>query len=480
MMQKQRIMLIGTLVTLMSCSSLQTSSTSVETGTRSLSSVKSCLKNPSILPLFNILENNQQQITVELGDFASFFQLDSDLYYHVYYKGSKENKNEAEVILSSGALQSKNQRVVVPVQKTGVYTFVIFENEKSPVWKQKVFAIAKTEHTLSAEDRKALAEKYAPVVSQHHDELYFPVSFEYLTNQVEVDSDLNNEPFLLTNKKVQSFFSFGSEPTLDFKFKFADINQVMAYYGHSESVLKSDLDFSADTRLKSRFGQKNVTVYYSVFENPKWKEIYINYHFFYSYDPKNGTPGNDVIAAHIFDRESMTVVLRSTSRQPLSVFYGAHLASQTMGQLDASGNALQKWNSGRVFVNWPEVIKMNGRPVPAIALGSHAVYPKRGEYAVFFNNFKLLVEPAGGDRMLYPQFMSDYRKTANSYSYELKDLGLDHVTSACDNPYRFLAFSGSTVDVLGPVNATFPPYTDREEDYFSYNDPNAPLFDMKK
>jgi hypothetical protein len=43
-----------------------------------------------------------------------------------------------------------------------------------------------------------------------------------------------------------------------------------------------------------------------------------------------------------------------------------------------------------------------------------------------------------------------------------------------------LAFSGSTVDVLGPVNATFPPFTDREEDYFNYADPNAPMFELSK
>ncbi len=212
----------------------------------------------------------------------------------------------------------------------------------------------------------------------------------------------------------------------------------------------------------------------------KWNEIYINYHFFYSYDPKNGTAQNDVMAAHIFDRESMTVVLRATSKKPLMVFYGAHLASQTMGQLDRSGQQIQKWNSGRVFVNWPEVVKNNERPVPAIARGSHGIYPKSGDYAVFLNNFKLLVEPAGGDRQLYPEFATGIVKTANSYAYKLEDLNLDKVTSDCRNPNRLLAFSGSTVDVLGPANATFPPYTDREEDYFSYTDPNAPLFDMSK
>ncbi len=456
------------------------SCTHIQTNQRGLDSVGSCALDAVHPPLFNVIENNQTQIIVDLGDFAEAFNLSQNSYnYKIYFRGSKENKDEVDQVVQNGESVQKLTRVTVPVKKTGVYFFVIFENEKTPVWKQKVFAIASTEHQLSDAEKKELAEKYAPVVSQHPDELYFPVSLDYLTNQVEVDSELAKEPFRLTdNKAVKSFFK--PKLNLDFKFPFSDLDKILPYYGHSESVLKSGLSSSALTRLKSRYGKNHITVYYSVFENPKWKEIYINYHFFYSYDPKNGTVDNDVMAAHIFDRESMTVVLRSTSKMPLAVFYGAHLASQTMGQLDINGKALQKWNSGRVFVNWPEVNKIKTHPIPAVALGSHAIYPKQGQYAVFLNNFKLLVEPAGGTRVLYPEFMTDLKLTPTTYSYRLQDLKLDHVTSSCDNPQALLAFSGSTVDVLGPANATFPPYTDREEDYFSYADPNAPLFDMTK
>ena len=66
----------------------------------------------------------------------------------------------------------------------------------------------------------------------------------------------------------------------------------------------------------------------------------------------------------------------------------------------------------------------------------------------------------------------------SSNPYVLKSLNLKNVTSDCKNEDNILAFSGSTVDVLGPTNATFPPFTDREEDYFSYADPNAPMFVM--
>ncbi len=129
-------------------------------------------------------------------------------------------------------------------------------------------------------------------------------------------------------------------------------------------------------------------------------------------------------------------------------------------------------------MNWPLVKKINGHPVPAIALGSHGIYPKPGNYAVLLNNIKLLLEPAGGNKLLYPEKLSEFQKTPTSYSYALKNLKLESVTSNCREANNILTFSGSTVDVLGPVNASFPPYTDREEDYFSYADPNAPMFEM--
>lgn len=465
-----KIFLASTILFLFSCTSVQY---------RTIASAPMCQHLDELPPLFNVIENNQKQIVVDLGPFGEFFKLDNNEYnYRVIFRGSKENKQDKDQLVQEGSSNKDSLRVTVPVNKTGVYYFTIYQNEDAPVWKQKVFAIAPTEKLLTEAQKKELAAKYAPVVSFHDDEKYFPVSLEYLTNQAEPDQALAEESFRLVSKKQKSLLSFFSKPSLDVSFEFKDLLKVLPYYGHSESVLKSGLSSSSATRLKQRYGDRHATVYYSVFENPKWKEIYINYHFFYTYDPKNGTADKDALPAHIFDRESMTVVLRSTTKQPLSVFYGAHLASQTMGQLDASGAILQRWDSGRVFVNWPLVKKIGDRPVPAVALGSHGIYPKTGNYAVLLNNIKLLLEPAGGKRILYPEFMNDFQKTPTSYSYTLKDLKLETVTSDCRNPNNILAFSGATVDVLGPVNASFPPFTDREEDYFSYADPNAPMFEM--
>lgn len=450
----------------------------------SVAQARQCPAVASLPPLFNILENTTERITVELGDFDRAFGSSRSGYkYKVMFRGSKENRKESrgntDQPVTSGTLNLVQTRLNIPVTKTGVYLFSIFEKENSPVWTQKVFSIAATERQLSQDEKSFLARKYAPIVSMHNNERYFPVSLDYLTNQVEPDPTLDEEPFRLVAKRDNSFLSLFRSAHLDISFKFKDLMGILPFYGHSEAVLKSGLSRSADTALKRRYGNGHTTVYYSVFENPKWKEIYINYHFFYTYDSKNGTETKDALPAHIFDRESMTVVLRSTTKQPLMVFYGAHLPNQTMGQLDRNGKVLQKWQTGRVFVNWPLVNKVGDRPVPAVALGSHGIYPKEGMYAVLAgNNIKLLLEPAGGSKILYPEFIENYTRTSNSHSYKLEDLNIGSITSDCTDSVGILAFSGSTVDVLGPTNASFPPFTDREEDYFSYADPNAPMFDM--
>jgi hypothetical protein len=197
---------------------------------------------------------------------------------------------------------------------------------------------------------------------------------------------------------------------------------------------------------------------------------------FYAFDSKNGTKDKGVMAAHIFDRESITVVLRGTSRQPIHTFYGAHLPSQTMAQLDSEQNIIQSWATGRVFVNWKKSIFENGRVKAVAAKGSHGIYPMKGLYGVMVRNKAILLEPAGGGEKLYP----DFEPTAgNNLKYQLRPLNLDKISSDCNSPNRMLVFSGSTVDVLGPVNATFPPFTDREGDYKNYADPNAPLFNME-
>jgi hypothetical protein len=449
---------------------------------------ESCPPGHDQTHLFNVIKNDGQEIVVEFGNFSKILNIDSDKFdYEVTFKGIHDeppggSKNPDPVVIAGQARAGGQIRI--PVKGTGAYVVSLSTDNAKPFWLQKVFSVAPQHKTLTEEDKKTLAQTYAPVVSFHQDELYYPVSLEYLTNQAEKDVELDEEPFLLTNRSVAAsflggFFGGGNSSTLNIGFKFKDLLNILPYAGHFESVLKSGLESSASTKLRQRYGKNHVTVYYSIFENVRWKEILINYHFFYSYDPKNGTASKDSLPAHIFDRESLTVVLRSTSRQPLDVYYGAHLPNQTMTLLDSDNRDVYSWAGGRTRLQWHNAKLFETHPIPSIALGSHGVYPEPGTYAVKLGQFNALVEPAGGNKkFIHPKSLTTFNDP-NSVPYDLQDLELDKVTSGC-SAKNLLAYSGSTVDVLGPTNATFPPFTDREENFMSYADPNVPPFKNQK
>lgn len=449
-------------------------------------------KNP---PLFDVVQATSERIVIRLDNFEKYFNLGSSDYdYKVTYTETKILDREGRKSLTNfdvaeGRIDSEPYTLQVPVNYGGLYNFQLSKDGKV-FWKQKVFALHKSENTLSLAEKEALATQYAPIIEMSPDEMYWPSSLEYVFNKVEVDPQLAAEPFRLTtlntniSKNSQGLIGglvgglFAKKYSLNKEFSFSEIDQILPYYGHSEAVLKSNLSDDSKTRLQARTSKNHLTIYYSVFENKVWNEIYINYHMFYAFDSKNGTKDKSVMAAHIFDRESLTVVLRGNSRKPLYTFYGAHLPSQTMAQLDSNKKVVQSWATGRVFVNWDKIITENNRLKAVAAKGSHGIYPVKGLYAVMANqNFPLLLEPAGGGEKIYPDFDS---ATDDTLKYKLRPLNLDKLSSDCNSDNRMLAFSGSTVDVLGPINATFPPFTDREGDYKNYADPNAPLFDMDK
>ena len=482
---KKLILLAAALMS--SCASFNT------TTNRFPDSAGQCSTSPNNPPLFNVIQATSERIEVRLDNFNKFFGLGSSEYdYKVTYTETKVldregKKAQTTFDVAEGQVNGEPYTLQIPVNYGGLYNFTLSKDGKV-FWKQKVFALHKSENTLSLAEREQLAAQYAPIIEMSPDEMYWPSSLEYIFNKVEVDPQMAAEPFRLTtlntniSKNSQGLIGgvvgglFGKKYGINHEFNFSEIDQVLPFYGHSESVLKSNLSDDTKTRLRMRTSKNHLTIYYSVFENKFWNEIYINYHMFYAFDSKNGTKDKAVMAAHIFDRESVTVVLRGTSRKPLYTFYGAHLPSQTMAQLDSNHKVVQSWATGRVFVNWPKIITENGRLKAVAAKGSHGIYPLKGLYAVMANHsFPLLLEPAGGGEKIYPEFEPT---AANNLKYKLRPLNLDNVSSDCSSPNRMLAFSGSTVDVLGPINATFPPFTDREGDYKNYADPNAPLFDM--
>lgn len=480
---------------------LMSACTSFDNQNRYPSNIAQCPISEKNPPAFTVLENKNGKIKVQLNNFTNLFNLTDAYNVKVTFEdliiqdadGSNAFTNVTDV---AAATVSKEPFIVeVPVTRSGIYNFTLSDDGDKVFWKQKVFAIDPEENTISKEEREMLAQKYAPVMEMSTGEETFPATLEYIFNKTEVDSQLNAEPFLITNKNTQSgflnMFSRGHKFTVNFNY--GEFDKVLPYYGNADSVIKSGLSNDKETRLRFRSGKNHLAVYYSVFEHKKTTfvtrdktvkvvpmsspYIYINYHFFYAFDTKNGTINKPVAASHILDRESLTVVLNK-SRQPVFVIYGAHLANQLMAQLDSSGNRIQEWKGGRAYLNMPKVPTENGRILAVAAKGSHGIYPVKGMYAVALGeNISLLKEPAGGGEKLYPAFEAN---AGQNPKYKLLPLGLENVTSNCNDGYSVLAYSGAVVDVLGPTNAAFPPFTDREGDYKNYTDPNMYMFDIDK
>ncbi len=218
--------------------------------------------------------------------------------------------------------------------------------------------------------------------------------------------------------------------------------------------------------MSQRCGDEdNITVYYSFLENKDNNQAYLNYHFLYPFDPKLGSPDDPAMTGHTFDRESLTIVLNFESHKPEFVVYGAHLASQKLALCGDNNEKLQRWKGGRVKVLWEEVVTFGDHPIAAIAGGSHAVYPVPGTYAVLLKKHVATLKESAScaKALLPPEYNGDIENLNTSIPctpYKLENLKINSITSHSKN--RLLSFSGYLVDILGSVNAKFPPFTERE------------------
>ncbi len=398
--------------------------------------------------------------------------------------------------------EGRTRKITVPevleylVKKSGKHTFSIFthdpdnyeydpndiESEESnlPMWEQDIFVIKTNHYRLPKERIEKLALKYAPFVFLDAKERYLPSSLSYLLNK-------DQKTGVIKNKKLDVDVTLKFQNTRKIKMHYNDISDVLPNNGDNDSVLDTvglsifRLFTNRTLRdiLERRKGDpKNVTIYYSYIPNSEERQqVIINYHFLYAYDSKLEAEGKTKKTSHIFDRESISVVLpwnedkQNVGNKPEFVIYGAHLDGQTMGSVTEDEvigdkwNSLQKWKCGRVKVKWNDVHKIKGRPTVFVAQGSHAPYPAPGHYAVYLRKrLPMLVEPAGVDKVLIPQEFSERKDMGDilkkNYTYKLKDLELGTITSMSWN--RILAFCGYIVDIIGPKNAKFPPYTERE------------------
>ena len=102
-------------------------------------SAEQCSQDERYPRLFNVIENNEKQIVVELGPFAKFFNLsDKEYSYKVDFKGSllnerstiaKKREESANIHLFTKTTVNETERIVVPVTKTGIYLFTIYQDE---------------------------------------------------------------------------------------------------------------------------------------------------------------------------------------------------------------------------------------------------------------------------------------------------------------------------------------------------------------
>jgi hypothetical protein len=364
-------------------------------------------------------------------------------------------------------------------------------------WQQDVLS---EKHSLSNELMDELAGTYAPILVRHASEHYRPASLEYLFNKTEVDASLNNETFALTDERI--FREYINEPLLDKKkFAYGAMDSVLPFYGHRCAMINISLAQVDSTRVRLRTNPDHPVVYYTFQERPTYD--FIHYHFFYAFDLKSGSPSSPGYGSHIFDRESLVVILDKSTHTPLYTVYGGHLENTSFAYCDYDYDLLDYtvnwrdgvfdqrvfWSKGRLRRPWAssntvqhadlpsvqmdnDTIRAGNHPLVFIAEGSHAVYPYPGKYVTsVVEGFPGLIEyagmPSSGTAYALNQIMMPPSAPASTMqNYELRNLNTGRITSYSQN--RYLAFSGWMVDVLGDTNARFPPYTAREQDPVAY------------
>jgi hypothetical protein len=421
-------------------------------------------------PQVLVVSRDPSSIGVEARNFPP--KQERALFYRVSFAGADLVEKEP---LPQGPFQ-------IPTDETGVYTLTIFsqktgkkedEVKGKTLWKQDLFAVRYSDRLNEPDLRERLARKHAPIALFHREEEFYPSSIPYILNEESTDPELAEEKFQVRRGKLK-WISMSYSELPQYLATQADRKELVDT-PRLRKIVKADMDEIAVTRLRFRTGSPDsATLYYSLLEDPREERAYLNYHFLYAYDPKTGSAEDPSKVGHVFDRESLTVVLDTTTMEPEAVVFGAHLQNQTMGLFTIEGEKIFKWKGGRVRIPWDDVDKLSDHPFAAVARGSHGIYPIPGLYAVLEGKVKLLEEAAGGNRILVPQDLSrsvDHLADSTAVEivpYELLDLGLDVATSLSWN--RVLIFSGKLIDVPGSTNASFPPFTNRETDPISYGE----------
>ncbi len=354
-------------------------------------------------------------------------------------------------------------------QTGGIYNFKLYyaEGRTNPLrtWIQDVFVQVSAD--LFEIPVASIAGKYAPILAYNDDEEYYPVNLDYLFGDSSAAIEFDIPPDSSGLGRLSEGIGIPHSQVASF----------MPYNGHGEGLINyGNLSSSASKNYQiGRKGSANdSTVYYSMLKGDG-NYYYLNYHMFYTFDPKTGTSSDPATGNHVFDRESMTLVFfgkPDIDSTPEGVLFSGHLSDQTLYFKQNDDENFYEWSGGRIFIPWASVYKYQDSPIASIARGSHAIYPLPGTYKCL-----TLTEPAGGsdnfasdadwNRILVPPTLDSALDI-----YTLSDLNLGNIESTGEN--ACLAFSGYWVDCLGSwTNAKFPPFTERETDpdcWYSHSD----------
>lgn len=406
--------------------------------------------------MFNIISNSNGKIEVELTDINNnwskwcekFGERDPEVF--VIIKDLKSGKT------TRIDLPDKNCRFTFTSDVSSTYEIAVLEEDvifNDKIWVQDVFLQKKP--TLSEQQITQLASKYSPILLYTGNEKYAPMDLNDLFDRVERK---------FSNKEIKI-----SLPGIlnDTKVKGQYLKEFMSYNGHKDYLFNiTDAKENANgpnfADITGDFN--NATIYYSFLEDDDY--YYVNYHFIYAYDTKN-KPNEK--GSHNFDRESMTIVFNK-SLQPQKVVTSGHILTSKMQYLDSSNKAVQSWTNGRVYVDYADCISpySDGRPIIAVAEGSHALFPVSGNYKATNNyeNAGIVTNILSGDGSLSKTgykalFPNDIAINVNGErTYTLKNLGLDKMYGM--NP---LNFSGYWVDLLNADNCKFPPFTEDKREF---------------
>lgn len=212
-------------------------------------------------------------------------------------------------------------------------------------------------------------------------------------------------------------------------------------------------------------GDDEMVVYWSAHESDLG-ELLITYWTFYVHDPKTNSPGENDDGAHDRDRESITVVLSAGTRTPSDVIYAQHNTGTRM----SAGAAV--WLGDALSVPWDDVDRFGTHPLAYVAGGSHAVYPRQGDYLAeagplyYFEALEragggVTYCPTDGCRDWFSDEAADDTVSVTDEDIRLEPLPKMTEVDGVSSPWRHLWFSGYWVDGTFWYNDRFPPFLNR-------------------